>query len=98
MIIGCVVFAVRSLNNEIGMSRLSNAYSPHALVTGQAARSYKDIVAITYGEYAEVYAMSQVKNNIDERTISAIVLYPSGNNQGGWIFMSLNTGRLLRCN
>ena len=98
MIIGCVIFAVKSLNNEVGMTKLSDIHSPHALVTGQPPRSYKDVIAMTYGEYVEVYAMSPIKNNIDERTISAIALYPSGNNQGGWIFMSLNTGRLLHRN
>ena len=48
-----------------------------------------------FGEYAEVYAANQVINNNGERTTSAIALYPSGNQQEGWMFMSLSTGRVL---
>jgi len=50
---------------------------------------------MTFGEYAEVYAGGNITNTNEERTTSAIGLYPSGNLQGGWIFMSLNTGRAL---
>ena len=95
MIIGYVIFAVKSLNSEIGICRLFSNYSPHTLVTGQPARPYNQIVSMTYGEYAEVYAANPITNDNNERTISAIALYPSGNHQDGWIFMSLNTGRLL---
>ena len=45
----------------------------------------------------EVYASNNIINNNEERTISAIALYPSGNMQKGWLFMSLNTGRVLHC-
>ena len=95
MIIGCVIFAVKSLNSEVGMCKLSSDYSPHTMVTGQPARPYDQIVSITYSEYAEVYAAKPTTNNNNERTISAIALYPSGNDQDGWIFMSLNTACLL---
>ena len=95
MIIGCVVFVIKALNQEIGMSALSNKYSPNTLVTGQSQRQYKDIMSLSYGEYAEIYSANQVTNNNKERTIGAIALYPSGNDQNGWMFMSLSTGRLL---
>ena len=57
-------------------------------------------MSLVFGEYAEVYASNQIKsnqikNNNEERTISAVALYPSGNQQNGWIFMSLNTGRAI---
>ena len=95
MVIGCVIFATKTLNNEIGMSCLSKQYSPNALVTGRPTTSYDKLVSMTFGEYAEVYADNNVTNTNEERTTSTIGLYPSGNLQGGWIFMSLNTGRVL---
>ena len=43
-----------------------------------------------------MYSANQIIiNNNDEKTTSAIVLYPSGNHQNGWIFMSINNGRIL---
>ena len=95
MIIGCVVFSIKSLNNEIGMCQLSPDYSPHTLVTGQPPQTYKERTILSFGDYAEVYAANNVINSNEERTTSAIVLYPSSNAQGGWIFMSLSTGRIL---
>ena len=69
------------LNSEIGMSKLSNKYSPNTLVTGQAQKSNNEIMQLTFGEYAEVHTANQTTNNNEERTISAIALYPSGNQQ-----------------
>ena len=46
-------------------------------------------------KYVEVYATNNVINNNEEPTTSAVVLYPSGNMQKGWMVMSLNTGRVL---
>ena len=48
-----------------------------------------------YGDYAEVYAANNVKNNNEERTTSAIALYPSNNAKGGCVFISLSTDRIL---
>ena len=77
------------------MCKLSSEYSPHTLVTGQPPQTYEDTTIISYGDYAEVYAANYVKNSNEERTISAIALYPSSIIQGGWMFMSLSTGRIL---
>ena len=95
MIVGCVVFSIKSLNNEIGMCKLSSEDSPHTLVTRQPPLNYEEMTAMSYGDYTEVYAAKNVKNNNEERTTSAIALYPSNNAQGGWMFMSLSTGRIL---
>ena len=40
MVIGCVIFSTKSLNNEIGMSTLSAKLSPNTLITGQPQRDY----------------------------------------------------------
>ena len=95
MIVGCIVFSIKSLNNEIGMCKLSSEYSPHTLVTGQPPQTNEEMTIMSYGDYAEVYAANNIKNNNEERTISTIALCPSSNSQGGWMFISLSTGRIL---
>ena len=83
MVIGCVIFSTKSLNSEIGMSTLSTKLSPNSLITGQPQRNYDDVTSLTFGEYAEVYNVSNTTNTNEERTTSAVALYPSGNLQGG---------------
>ena len=95
MVIGCVIFATKSLNNEIGMCKLTDDFSPQSLITGQLRMNYKDILSLSFGEYAEVYTSNGVINTNEECTISTIALYHSRNMQKGWIFMSMNTGRVL---
>ena len=95
MIIGCVVFSIKSLNIEIGMCKLSSDYSPHTLVTGQPPQTYEEMTILSFGDYTEVYAANNVINNNEEGTTSAVALYPSSNSQGGWMFMSLSIGRIL---
>ena len=51
--------------------------------------------SLTFGEYVKVYNVSSVTNTNEERTTSAVALYPSGNLQGGWMFFLLNTDRVL---
>ena len=77
------------------MSPLSNEYSPSTLVTGQPQPSYKEPSMLSFGGYAEVYTANNIINNNEERTTSSIALYPSHNAQGGWMFMSLSTRRIL---
>ena len=86
------------LNNEIGMSKQSNIYSPTTLITGQPPPAYYELDELTYGEYVELYMANNVTNTMEPRTISAIALHPSGNLQNGWNFMSLDTGRILHRN
>ena len=95
MIIGCVIFSTKSLNSEIGMSALLTKLSPNTLITGQPQRDYNEVTLLTFGEYVEVYNVNNVTNTNEERTISVVALDPSGNLQGGWMFFSLNTGRVL---
>ena len=95
MVICCMVFATKTLNNEIGMSPLSNKLSPATLITGQSQPNYGALTSITFGEYVEAYSGNAVTNNNEERTTSALALYPLGNLQKGWMFFPLNTGRVI---
>ena len=77
------------------MTTLSAKLSPNTLITGQPQQDYGEVTSLTFGEYVEVYNVNNVTNINEERTTSAVALYPSGNLQGGWMFFSLNTGRVL---
>ena len=44
-----------------------------------------------------VHAYTKTKNDESARAVGAIALYPCGNTQSGWYFMSLRTGKRIRC-
>jgi len=50
---------------------------------------------MNFGEYVHVYNVRGVTNNNQSRTVGAIALYSSNNLQGGWYFMSLDSGRSI---
>ena len=95
MVAGLVIFAVKSLNNEVGVSSLSHEYALHTLVTGYETPNYKQLMQLAFRDYVEVPNLKGVTNTTESQTIPAIALYPSGNLQGGWRLMSLNTGKLI---
>ena len=61
MVAGLVISAVKSLNNEIGVSKLSDKYAPHTLVTRYDVPNYNQLMELTFGDHVEV-------KNINERT------------------------------
>ena len=48
---------------------------------------------IRFGLYAQVFLDHNITNDTKPRTEGAIALYATGNTQGAWIFMSLQSGR-----
>lgn len=92
LMVGCLIAVTKSLNNEIGMSSLIDEYSPFTLIIGQPVQTHKQLVELSYGDYVYIHT-KDISNTMDSRTIPAISLYPSGNLQQGWKFMSLNTRR-----
>jgi len=50
---------------------------------------------MNFGEYVHVYNVRGATNTNQPRTVGAIALHPSNNLQGGWYFMSLDTGRRI---
>ena len=51
---------------------------------------------MNFGEYVQVFNLNNITNTNEPRTTGAIVLYSSDNAQGGWYFMSLDTGKRIR--
>ena len=65
--------------------------TPTTIVTGVPPPDFESIMTLKFGEYVQVF--EGTTNTGRGRKQGAIALYPSGNLQNGWIFMSLTTGR-----
>ena len=75
------------------MDGISKELSPDTMITGRPAPNYKEINKLNFGDYAQVYNVKGITNTNKSSTVGAIALYPSGNAQWGWIFMSLASGK-----
>jgi hypothetical protein len=71
---------------------VSSTLSPRYLMTGKHLDFTKHVRA-EFGAYVQTH--EQHSNNMDARTIDAICLGPSGNEQGGHWFLSLSTGKCI---
>ena len=89
MVKGCVVKSIKDLNQLPPLDGISKELSPDTMVTGRPAPNYREVNKLNFGDYAQAYNVKGVTNTNKGRTVGAIALYPSGNAQGGWIFMSL---------
>ena len=94
LMLGAITFAVKSLNLECGVSKLSKHLSPITLITGLNMPTYNKLKELGFGNYVQVHNGEEVTNMMSERTNDTIALYPSGNLQGGWKVLSLLTGRM----
>jgi hypothetical protein len=66
--------------------------SPRKLIAGQKL-NYNKHCRLEFGAYTQTHEVHD--NSMSERTTGAIALRPTGNQQGGYFFMSLATGRRL---
>ena len=58
---------------------------------------YKKHLSLQIGQYCQVHEEDNPRNSQIARTKGAISLGPSGNLQGGFKFMALNTGKKIVC-
>jgi hypothetical protein len=86
-----VYCSTKNLNAFPASDGISKTLSPSTLITGKPPTSFNDLLKIKYGDYAQVF--KETKNDMSERTTGAIALYPTGNVQSSWYFMSLATGK-----
>ena len=92
IVIGCVTHSVKSLNQVPADNGISEDQSPATLVTGAPSPDYRHISKLNFGDYVLAHTTRQRTNDNNPRSVEAIALYPTGNAQGSWIFMSLLTG------
>ena len=79
------------INQHLREESIAKDISPGAVIEGRGPHNASNL-EVTFGAYCLVYRES--KNNRTPRSIRAIALRPS-NSQGGYYFMSLNTGKRI---
>jgi hypothetical protein len=95
MVNGCITNMVKTLNKTIADEGISDHLTPSALITGEPSTDYNQLVQLQFGYYVQVHKHWQRTNTPDQQSVGAIALYPSGNQQGSWMFMSLETGQRI---
>ena len=74
---------------------VSDFLSPRQIVTGNTI-DFNLHCRLAFGTYVQVH--EDHDNTMAPRTTGALALYPTGNQQGGFAFFSLLTGRVIRRN
>ena len=80
------------LNSVPSNTGISPTMSPRKIITGQLLDYHKHC-RYEFGEYVQTH--EEHDNSLLSRTVGAIALRPTGNQQGGYFFMSLHTGRII---
>jgi hypothetical protein len=94
MIIDLVHASVRSLNQVPAQDGISDRISPLTLVTGQGNVDYNQL-KLCFGSYVQVFEDNTITNTTAPRSIAAIALTISPNENGSYRFMNLLTGKVL---
>ena len=68
---------------------LSPDLSPATLITGNPPVDYHEAVKLNIDDFFQVHTTNTLFNNNESRSTGAIALYPSGNEQYSWMYMSL---------
>ena len=94
MLIHLIKNTVFWLNALPARDGVSSTHSPRYLMTGQEL-NYNNHVRLEFGEYVQTH--EEHTNNMNKRTMGAICLGPTGNQQGSHWFLSLATGARVSC-
>ena len=84
-----MVYWLNAIPSNMGVSP---TMSPRTIITGQLLDYHKHC-RYEFGEYVQTH--EEHDNSLLSRTVGAIALRPTGNQQGGYFFMSLHTGRII---
>ena len=97
MVTECVFKRIKDLNQIPAFDGISDDINPDTMITGRSAPNFNEITKLNFGDYVQVYRIKGVTNTNKARSVGAISLYQSGNEQGGWICMSLSSGKRIHC-
>ena len=89
MIIKMVSSSILWLNSFPPKHGVSKTLSPRAIMAG-TTMDYNHHCKFEFGEYVQTH--EEHDNSMNTQTTGAIALWPMGNSQGGYYFMSLTTG------
>ena len=84
-----MVYWLNSIPSNTGVSPMM---SPRTIITGQLLDYHKHC-RYEFGEYVQTH--EEHDNSLLSHTVGAIALRPTGNQRGGYFFMSLHTGRII---
>ncbi len=84
--------AVFWLNSFAKKDGVSSTLSPRTIITGQTL-DYNRHCQYEFGEYVQTHEATD--NTTASRTVGALAMRPTGNDQGSWYFLSLATGKIL---
>jgi hypothetical protein len=90
-----VAGAATALNMFPHPDGVSDLMSPRDIVTGVKSDYKTHCRVVLIGTYCEVHDENSPTNTEAPRTSSAIALYPTGNLQGSYHFMALDTGQVI---
>jgi hypothetical protein len=93
MLTHMVFFVVKLLNYFPAKGGVLAQYSPKTIMSGQTL-NYKQC-SLPFGTYCQVHEEDGPRNSLLARTSGAISVGPSSNRQGGHLFLSLNTNRII---
>jgi hypothetical protein len=71
---------------------VSDTLSPNTIISGETL-DFKKHLSLQIGQYCQVHEEDTPRNSQVARTKGAISLGPSGNFQGAFKFMALNSGK-----
>jgi hypothetical protein len=94
MKIHIVLNVVKLLNFFPTKGGVSETLSPNTIMSGETL-DYKKHLSLQIGQYCQVHEEDHPRNSQLARTKGAISLGPSGNLQGGFKLMALNTGKKI---
>jgi hypothetical protein len=90
-----IVLNVFNLLNFFPTKRgISETLSPKTIMSGETLDNKKHL-SLQNGQYCQIHEEDHPRNSQLTRTKGAITLRPSGNMQGGFKFMALNTGKKI---
>lgn len=97
MVIGAIDLATTCANAFPIDSGISDSLSPSTVVTGRQPLNFNNL-KVTFGTFVQIHLHNHPTNTMQPRTINAIALNPTGNTQGSYYFMNLDTGRRMSAN
>jgi hypothetical protein len=96
MTIHIVLNVVKLLNFFPEKGGVSDTLSPKTIMSGETL-DHKKHLSLQLGQYCQVHEEDNPRNSQIARAKGAISLGPSGNLQGGFKFMDLNSGKKIVC-
>ena len=97
IVTGYVIKYVKGSNQLPSFNGISEKLSSSTLLACDVHSDFNCINTLKCGDYVQVHRQNTPTNTPKARMVGEISLQLSGNEQGGWIFMSLATGRKYTC-